>query len=204
MSSTSSDLELADIVRLMAYYSPEQLHKTLGFLGVNRSIKPEKIISIQLPEYEVPKPPEPNPTPISPKKSEPPKIEVRKPLSLQYWVITEAKFEPKKNFSPPRAEPSKTEEIKYGPLQPTNNAYYPLATKKRWWPALNKQRDQRSYGVNIKEWVRLSALAKWPTTIPKKQAYFSWQHASLIIDTSFHLVPFNEDFLIFLSMKYKF
>lgn len=199
MSSTSSDLELADIVRLMAYYSPEQLHKTLGFLGVNRLIKPEQIINIQLPKYKVPKPTEPNPTPIPSKKPEPPKIEVRKPLSLQYWVVTEAKFEPKKNFAPPPTEPSKTKEIDYDPLQPTTNAYYPLATKKRWWPALNKQRDQRSYGVNIKEWVRLSALAKWPTTIPKKQAYFSWQHASLIIDTSFHLVPFNEDFLIFLK-----
>lgn len=200
MSSTSSDLELADIVRLMVYYSPEQLHKTLSFLGVNRLIKPEILFNFQLPEYEVPKPPViEDPLIETDEESEPPKIEVRKPLSLQYWVITEAKFEPKKNFSPPRAEPSKTEEIKYGPLQPTNNAYYPLATKKRWWPALNKQRDQRSYGVNIKEWVRLSALAKWPTTIPKKQAYFSWQHASLIIDTSFHLVPFNEDFLIFLN-----
>lgn len=199
MSSTSSDLELADIVRLMAYYSPEQLHKTLGFLGINRSFKPEKIINIQLPESEESKPPVIAP-PIEPEKeSELPKREVRKPLSLQYWVVAGAKFEPKKNFSPPSTEPSKTEAIKYGPLQPTNNAYYPLATKKRWWPALNKQRDQRSYGVNIKEWVRLSALAKWPTTIPKKQAYFSWQHASLIIDTSFHLVPFNEDFLIFLK-----
>lgn len=199
MSATSSDLELADIVRLMAYYSPEQLHKTLGFLGVNRLIKPEKIIKIQFPENEEPKQPERKPPTKLRKESEPPKIEVRKPLSLQYWVVTEAKFEPKKNFAPPRAEPSKTKEIDYDPLQPTTNAYYPLATKKRWWPALNKQRDQRSYGVNIKEWVRLSALAKWPTTIPKKQAYFSWQHASLIIDTSFHLVPFNEDFLIFLK-----